>query len=120
MSICERTGRSGRSGVAVLLGCGLALLTLVRCAPTESCLRLSDCDIGMTCTAGACMPLSAGADLEASVLEGGAPSASPAAAGDATAAGDPTKSGDARLDVATGEASTSADAGDEPIDTSDF
>jgi hypothetical protein len=114
VSICER------SGIAVLVGCAAALLTLVRCAPTESCLRLSDCDVGMTCVSGACTVVVASSDGEGGTLEGGAPVATPVATTDATAsAPDSATKTDAAVAVdAGGDAATIVDSGE--IDTSDF
>lgn len=109
---------SERSGIAVVVGCAVALLTLVRCAPTESCLRLSDCDVGMTCVSGACVVAAASSDVDGgTALEGSAPVATPVAA-DATApAPDAALGRDAAVAADAGDAAI-VDAGE--IDTSDF
>jgi hypothetical protein len=111
-----------RKRVAVLAGCAMAMVSLVRCAPTSSCLRISDCDVGMTCVSGTCAPAAAGVDLEASVLEGSAAEASVATATDATTGTDTSKSGDAAGGDAEGDdGSTIGDAADDGyIDTADF
>ena len=109
---------SERSGIAVVVGCAFALLTLVRCAPTESCLRLSDCDVGMTCVSGACVRAVASSDVDGgTALEGSAPVAMPVAT-DATApAPDSALARDATVAADAADAAI-VDAGE--IDTSDF
>lgn len=110
---------SERSGVAVVVGCVVALLTLVRCAPTESCLRLSDCDVGLTCVSGACVLPVASSDAEGGTLEGGAPVATPVATDAAVAVPDGAVARDAAVVVdGGGDAAVIVDAGE--IDTSDF
>ena len=110
---------SERSGVAVVAGCAVALLTLVRCAPTESCLRLSDCDVGMTCISGACAVAVASSDVEGGpALEGSAPLATPVA-NDATASvPDGASARDAALAADGGGDAAIVDAGE--IEASDF
>lgn len=111
---------SERSGIAVVVGCAVALLTLVRCAPTESCLRLSDCDVGMTCVSGACTVVIASRDGEGGTLEGGAPVATPVApVSDATTpVPDSGSARDAAVVVEAGGDAAIDDSG--VIDTSDF
>ena len=106
---------SERSGIAVVVGCAVALLTLVRCAPTESCLRLSDCDVGMTCVSGACVMAVASSDVEGGAFEGSAPVAMPVAIDATAAVPDGALPRDAAADA--GDAGI-VDAGE--IDTSDF
>jgi hypothetical protein len=99
------------------------MLSLVRCAPTSSCLRISDCDIGLACIQGTCAVAPAGVDLEASVLEGSVVESSTATATptDATTGTDTSKSGDAAGAGDTGDGSAIGDAaGDGYIDTADF
>ncbi len=110
---------SERSGVAVVVGGVIAMLTLVWCAPTESCLRLSDCDVGMTCSAGACTPVAASSDLEGGALEGAAPVATTPVTTDATASvPDAAVASDAAVAADSGDADAIDDGGE--IDTSDF
>lgn len=110
---------SERSGVAVVVGCAVALLTLVRCAPTESCLRLSDCDVGMTCASGACVTAVASRDGEGGTLEGGAPVATPVPTDATASVPDGASARDAAVVVdAGGDAAVIDDGG--AIDTSDF
>ena len=109
---------SDRSGIAVVVGCAVALLTLVRCAPTESCLRLSDCDVGMTCVSGACVMAVASSDVDGGAsLEGSAPVATPVATDATASVPDGAIARDAAVDADAGDAGI-VDAGE--IDTSDF
>jgi len=109
-----------RTRVAVVVAGALAMVALVRCAAPTTCLRISDCDVGLTCVSGACVTALASGDVEASVLQGSAGEAS-APPTDAKVTTSDTSTGDAtRVEREAGDASESEDAGDVPIDTADF
>jgi hypothetical protein len=59
-----------RSKVLVMIAVGVAALAVVRCAPPDGCLRISDCASGLTCVEGSCVP-DRGDPGEGGIAEGG-------------------------------------------------
>jgi len=55
------------SKVVGALVLSVVALAVLRCGPPEACLRISDCSLGLTCAAGACVP----EDLASSTDEAG-------------------------------------------------
>lgn len=124
MSTSSRRNGTLRSRVAVLLGCGLSVLALVRCAPGSTCTRISDCDLGMTCMAGSCVTALASVDSEggSASSEGGSASseASSAAPTDANTSTDTSAIGDGATADESDGGEPDDGGGDAYIDTSDF
>jgi hypothetical protein len=85
--------RISRVGLVLLLGVGLA--TLAHCGSTSECLRYSDCDQGLTCAAGHCVPPAGPTGDDA---------------GDAAASDAMTPDADAPADVAFDAVNDDADA----------
>jgi hypothetical protein len=99
--------------VVVALFAGLASLAL-HCAAKDTCIRYSDCDEGLTCARGHCLPPPGGDSGLDAALEGAAPDGGAAEAGGDVAVsetGAPDGS-DGSTDSTTG----TMDAGDATID----
>lgn len=100
------------AGVAVALGA-----SVVNCSPPTNCLRFSDCDDGLTCAYGKCVPPpialpDSGSEEGGSVLpEDAGGSTPPADASARDAARDAV--GDASSDSETGRGDASPEAGDD-------
>jgi hypothetical protein len=99
-----------RSKVLVMIAVGVAALAVVRCAPPDGCLRISDCSSGLTCVEGSCVP-DLGPPGEGGVAEGGGSD------GTAREASTPAEASvitpaDAASDADSGDASDGGDAGD--------
>lgn len=99
-----------RSKLLVMIAVGVAALAVVRCAPPEGCLRISDCASGLTCVENACVP-DPGDPGEGGVVEGGGSDA-PVAEASTPAEASVGTPGDAASDADAGDASDGGDSGD--------
>lgn len=94
MNVRPRTTR--RLAWQSVLALGLLAFAVIRCAPPDQCLRISDCARGMTCLDGDCIP----ADGEQSSVTTGTDAAS--------------SPSDASSDVVTNDASTDSSSSTSP------
>jgi len=95
-----------RSKLLVAIAMGVAALAVVRCAPPDACLRISDCGSGLTCVQGDCVP-DPGAAGEGGVAEGGSSDATVTEASSSAEASVVTPA-----DASVTDAADSGDGGD--------
>lgn len=111
---------SERSRHAVIAASALLALAMLRCAPTNDCIRISDCENGYTCVSGACALAPVSSDVEGGSVTATTPSTS-SSTSSATDSAAPVKDSSATTDamLEAGDA-TVMDAGETEEDTADF
>jgi hypothetical protein len=106
--------------VASLASAALLIAAVVHCGAPDRCLRFSDCSVGFTCAAGACVPEGTSEEPPTLIATSAEASAEAAARVDAAA---PSAIVDAAADREASVVDADAeavDAGDPIDDTADF